>query len=99
MAGRGGAGLGGVAFAAVAAGLALLFAHAAVQGDHGVFRRVQVEARTADLREELAAVRAEAEARANLVRRLSDDYLDLDLLDERARAVLGLVGEGEIVLR
>ena len=34
----------------------------------------------------------------NLTRRLSDDYLDLDLLDERARDVLGLLRADEIVI-
>ena len=99
MARERGSGLKNAAAAALAAGLALYFAHAAVQGDHGVFRRVEVEARTAELRDKLAAVEAAVDARGNLVRRLSDDYLDLDLLDERARAVLGYVREGEVVLR
>jgi cell division protein FtsB len=31
-------------------------------------------------------------------RRMSDDYLDLDLLDERARSVLGLVRADEVVI-
>ena len=35
----------------------------------------------------------------NLTSRLSDDYLDLDLLDEQARDVLGLVRADEIVVR
>jgi cell division protein FtsB len=30
---------------------------------------------------------------------MSDDYLDLDLLDERARKVLGMVRPDEIVIR
>ncbi len=96
---RGGPGLGRAAAVALAAGLGAYFAYAAVQGDHGLFARVRVEARTAELAAELAALEAEVAARANLVRRLSDDFLDIDLLDERARAVLGYVGEGEVVLR
>ena len=99
MARRAGPGLGGVATAALAVGLGAYFAHAAVQGDHGLFARVRVEARAEALRGELAQIEAEVEARANLVRRLSDDFLDVDLLDERARAVLGTVREGEVVLR
>jgi cell division protein FtsB len=35
----------------------------------------------------------------NLTRRLSDQYLDLDLLDERARNVLGYIRSDEIVVR
>ncbi|MGR3813148.1 MAG: septum formation initiator family protein, partial [Cognatishimia activa] len=32
-------------------------------------------------------------------RRLSDDYLDLDLLDQQARSVLGLIRGDEMVIR
>lgn len=35
----------------------------------------------------------------NLTKRLSDEYLDLDLLDEQARDVLGLLRGDEIVIR
>lgn len=82
-----------------AAAVGLYFTFAAVQGEFGLFRRVQVEAQVAELRQELAALDTAVEARRNLVRRLSDDFLDIDLLDERARAVLGYMGEGEILLR
>jgi cell division protein FtsB len=30
---------------------------------------------------------------------LSDDFLDLDLLDERARSILGMLRSDEIVIR
>ena len=35
----------------------------------------------------------------NLTKRMSDDYLDLDLVDEQARKVLGMVRSDEIVIR
>lgn len=35
----------------------------------------------------------------NLTRRMSDEYLDLDLLDERAREILGLIRADEVILR
>jgi cell division protein FtsB len=35
----------------------------------------------------------------NLTKRMSDDFLDLDLLDERSRSVLGMVRPDEIVIR
>lgn len=92
-------GFGTAIHVGVAAAMGLYFAHAAVQGEHGLFRRVQVEARNVELRDELAGLEARVEARANLVRRLSDDFLDIDLLDERVRAVLGQIREGEVVLR
>lgn len=74
------------------------FAFAAVQGDYGLFRRIQIEARIERLEAELARVTVERETMGILARRLSDSYLDLDLLDEQAREVLGLMRADEIVL-
>jgi cell division protein FtsB len=51
--------------------------------------------RLASQRDALSAERAELE---NLTKRLSANYLDLDLLDERARDVLGYVRPDEVVL-
>ena len=79
--------------------LAAYFAFAAVQGSYGIFRQVQIEAELAELSVERDALRAEVERMANLTRRLSDAYLDLDLLDERARDVLGTLRSDEIVIR
>ena len=80
-------------------GVIAIFAHSGLQGDHGLaaFRDASVEERR--LQAEFSSVQAEREAMANKVRRLSDRYLDLDRLDERARAVLGLVRREEIVIR
>jgi len=74
------------------------FTFTAVQGNYGLFRRIQVEAEADALRLELAALRAETRRMENLTRRLSDDYLDLDLLDERVRDMLGYARADEIVL-
>lgn len=78
--------------------LGFYFTFAAVQGDFGVFRRVQATAEKEALLVERDRLRAEAARMENLTRRLSDSYLDLDLLDERARDVLGLVRADEIVI-
>jgi cell division protein FtsB len=79
--------------------LAAQFTFAAVQGANGLFQRVQVEAEIALLQAERDRLQAEVGRMTNLTRRLSDDYLDLDLLDERARDVLGLLRPDEIVIR
>lgn len=79
--------------------LGLYFAFAAVQGPSGILRRIQIEAETAELAQERDRLRDEVERMENLTRRLSDEYLDLDLLDERAREVLGLLRPDEIILR
>ena len=80
-------------------GVIAIFAHSGLQGDHGLAAYREAEAEERRLRIELAELRAERDALANKVLRLSDRYLDLDLLDERARAVLGLVRADELVVR
>jgi len=90
--------IGTALFLLVIGGLALYFTFAAIQGDYGVFRRVQAEAEREALTAERDRLKAEAEKMANLTRRLSDTYLDLDLLDERARNVLGMIRSDEIVI-
>ena len=79
--------------------LALYFTFAAVQGDYGVFKRAEIDAEGRALAQELALVQAEVARMENLTRRLSDTYLDLDLLDEQARDVLGMIRADEIVIR
>ncbi|MEM7470056.1 MAG: septum formation initiator family protein [Pseudomonadota bacterium] len=75
------------------------FTFAAVQGDYGLFRRVQVEAEIDSLRIELDSLEAQVAELRNKTRRLSDGYLDLDLLDAQAREVLGLMRADEIIIR
>ena len=79
--------------------LGLYFTFAAVQGDYGVFKRAEIDAEGRLLAEELAVLKAEVARMENLTRRLSDSYLDLDLLDEQARDVLGMVRADELVIR
>ena len=80
------------------AGVAAYFGYAAIQGEYGVLRRVELDAERATLADELAQLDAEVERMTDRTRRLSDDFLDLDLLDERARDVLGMARTDEIVI-
>jgi cell division protein FtsB len=91
--------LGSLAYIAGMGLLALYFIFAAVQGDYGVFRRAEVDAEALELRVQLAALSDEVVRMENLTQRLSDDYLDLDLLDQQARDVLGMIRADEIVIR
>ncbi len=75
------------------------FTFAAVQGDQGLFRRMEIEAERDALKAERDALAAEIARMENRTRRLSDEYLDLDLLDEQARSVLGMIRSDEIVIR
>ena len=79
--------------------LGLYFTFAAVQGDYGLFKRIEVNAEGDALRLELAELQAEVARMENLTARLSDNYLDLDLLDQQARDVLGMIRADEIVIR
>ncbi|MGO4853154.1 FtsB family cell division protein [Phaeovulum sp. W22_SRMD_FR3] len=91
--------IGPIIFFSLAFVLGAYFTFAAVQGGYGVFRRVEVEAETAALNAQRDELKTEVLRMTNLTRRLSDDYLDLDLLDERARDVLGSIRSDEIVIR
>ena len=90
--------LGSIIIFSVLALLGGYFAFAAIQGDHGVLRQAELRAEIAGLRAERDALETELAAAENRARRLSDGYLDLDLLDERVRDVLGFVRADEILL-
>lgn len=91
--------IGTVVFFILMIGAGLYFAFAAVQGPSGILRRVQLQAETQELIAERDHLQAEVDQMSNLTRRLSDDFLDIDLLDERARAVLGLMRADEVIIR
>ena len=86
-------------FFVICCSLAAYFTFAAVQGDFGLFRRAEISKEAERLQAELESVNADVARMENLTRRLSDDYLDLDLLDEQVRDVLGMVRSDEIVVR
>ncbi|MCX8952969.1 septum formation initiator family protein [Ruegeria sp. NA] len=92
-------GLGAVLFFSVAFMLGVYFTFAAVQGDYGLFRRVEIAAERDALSRSLEKLNVEIAEMENLTRRLSDTYLDLDLLDQQARSVLGMIRSDEIVIR
>ena len=91
--------LGGLIFFAGSFCIGAYFVFAAVQGDYGLFRRAEIQVEARDLSNELAGLKSEVAHMENLTHRLSDSYLDLDLLDERARDMLGLIRADEIVVR
>lgn len=90
---------GAVIYTGITLSLSAYFIFAAVQGDFGLFRRAEIESEAAQLTAELDKIEAEVSRMENLTTRLSDDYLDPDLLDQQARDVLGLMRSDEIVVR
>lgn len=91
--------IGSLMVLALAFALGGYFTFAAVQGDFGVFRRVQINAEAEALVTERDRLKAELAELQNRTHRLSDAYLDLDLLDEQVRDVLGYIRADEIVIR
>ena len=88
--------IAGIAFAMA---LGMYFTFAAVQGDYGLFRRAEILNEAAKLEMELAGLHAEIASLENLTRRMSDDYLDIDLLDQQSRDILGQIRADEIIIR
>lgn len=91
--------LGTTMYFALAATLGAYFTFAAVQGDYGVLRQAQTADEMQGLTAERDKLAAELSSLKNLTHRLSDSYLDMDLLDEQVRSVLGYVRADEIVIR
>lgn len=92
-------GFGGVIYLILAFGLGVYFTFAAVQGEYGMFARIAINAEAAELMDERDRLASELAEMQNLTRRLSDDYLDLDLLDQQTRDVLGYMRSDEIAIR
>ncbi|MDP6475338.1 MAG: septum formation initiator family protein [Alphaproteobacteria bacterium] len=69
-----------------------------VQGDRGLLAWMQRGQEVAAAERNLAAERQQRDALAHRVAMLRPESLDLDLLDERVRAVLNLVKPNEIIL-
>lgn len=92
-------GLGGAIGAMLVIALMCYLTYAALQGEHGLFRLFQIEAQEQRLKRVLAELQVESDALANKTQRLSAKGLDLDLLEERARAVLGFGRKDELLVR
>ncbi|MEL6915582.1 MAG: septum formation initiator family protein [Pseudomonadota bacterium] len=90
--------LGALAYLTACIALSAYFTFAAVQGDFGLLKRAEVDAEARMLGDEFAELSAEIAVLENKTKRLSDTYLDLDLLDEQARDVLGLIRADEVVV-
>jgi cell division protein FtsB len=92
-------GLGGLVYLVPALGLGVYFTFAAVQGDYGMFARVAINAEAASLTAERDRLATELAEMQNLTHRLSDKYMDLDLLDQQTREVLGYMRSDEVAIR
>ena len=78
-------GLGGLIYMGVAVTLGFYFTFAAIQGEYGVLRQVQIANELSEMKVQHDALAADLAGLKNLTHRLSDAYLDMDLLDEQVR--------------
>jgi cell division protein FtsB len=99
MAGKIVAPIGPVAVTMVSLTLAAYFCFSAIQGDYGVLRRAHYIAEADDLKKKLDQLKTSIKHLENKTLRLSDNYLDLDLLDQQARILLGYIRQDEIVIQ
>lgn len=75
------------------------FFYAATHGPYGLYEKGRIEADEVLLNQHLAKLITTREEAQNRALRLSDDYLDLDLLDEQSRKVLGMIRDDEVIVR
>lgn len=75
------------------------FFYAATKGPYGLYEKGRIEVSETIKSRTLNNLIRERHHASNMARRMSDGYLDLDLLDEQARSVLGMMRDDEIIIR
>lgn len=78
--------------------LSFYFIIASFNGEFGVSAKYQLLAKEKVLTKELNLLINETKAIKNKIRRLSNTSLDLELLDQQARKILGMIGEEELIV-
>ncbi len=87
-----------ITLSAVCLILCFYFIIASFKGEFGVFTKYQLLAKEKALTIKLKLVNEKNKAVKNKIKRLSDTSLDLELLDQQARKILGLIGEDELIV-
>ena len=78
--------------------LCVYFIIASFKGEFGVSSKYQLLAKEKALTKELKLLNKKTMKVKNKIKRLSDKSLDLELLDQQARKILGLIGEDELIV-
>ena len=74
------------------------FSYFAVKGDRGFFKYVYLQEKVAEAEKVNESYDKQRQDWEQKVKLLSSSSLDLDLLDERARAVLNVIGNAEFII-
>lgn len=78
--------------------MVVYFAYHSIQGDRGFIVLGKLERQVSELRVELNAIRETRSKIENRVALLRPDNLDADMLEERARIVLGYTRSDDVIL-
>ena len=87
-----------LALYAVSASGVAYFVHHAHTGNRGIEAKKALKIQAFHLNQELEAVKAERAAWERRIALLRSDQIDRDLLEERARSVLGRVHRNDLVI-
>lgn len=82
----------------IGVGAVAYFAYHTVEGDRGVLAWVRLKNEILEAELQLAKVTTERQALEHRVLLLRPDHLDPDMLEERARAMLNMGREDEVVI-
>lgn len=89
---------GSIVFVALSVGIVLYTVLTALNGDYGLLRLYQIKSLEVQYTAQLQDLNDSNAAISNKIRRLSWQRPDIELLDSRARSVLGLGHANEIVI-
>jgi Septum formation initiator len=83
---------------AIGAAVVAYFVYYAVQGDRGLLAMKHLETEIATAESVLQQVKAERERMDRRAQLMRGDHLDRDMLDERARTMLNLSGQRDVII-
>jgi len=78
--------------------LSFYFIIASFNGEFGISAKYNLLAKEKFLTNELNIINKETKIIKNRIERLSNTSLDLELLDQQARIILGMIGEEELIV-
>ena len=87
-----------IGFVVLLCAVSSYFCFIALNGKHGVKTKVELEFETINLINKLKELEQRALHLEKKTKKLKVESLDLDLLDQQAREILGLIHEDEIVI-
>ena len=79
--------------------LCLYFTYASLAGNYGLLEKSKLELKEIELVEKYHLLTKKIDAIENKTQRLSNHFLDLELLDQQARLILGYARPDDIIFK